>query len=310
MIDAVKTGKRISVSRQDKGFTQEELAQKLGITPQAVSRWERGNSMPDIEFWLPLSQLLDVPLEDVLTGGHTGKESINENKQPSVIDFMQIDEIRILFGYNLIPLVNTAQGGEMLNDVVLTRRAIALNHGVVIPIIRLRDDVHLDKNDYEIYIMGKSVVKNKAYPGRSFAFIGEIEPTEKLNGIEFDEPISGKKAIWVLNDEIPTDKKDKFHSCGQFMRRHFQHVIEQNLSMLITREMAKLLADTTAIKYPLTVEEAVPKRISYGDLAKLVITLLGMGKSVQNMYAILSYVCDSPKVDDIPALANEIAPLL
>ena len=305
MLDAVKIGKRISVSRQDKGFTQDQLASKLGITPQAVSRWERGNSMPDIEFLLPLSQMFDVSLEYLLTDGY--KDPINENKPISVVELVQIDEILIVFGHNLIPLVDSAQGGDLLNRVVEIRKEITMKYGLVMPIVRLRDDVNVDKNEYKISIMGKVVAKNKAYPGRSLVFFEDIEADIKYNGIEADDPASGKKAIWVANDELKTDK---FHSCAHFIHRHFQYVVEQNLPAIINREMAKLLADATAIKFPLTVEEAVPKRISYGDLAKLLILLINMGKCVGNMYTILNYICDSPQVDDLSGLANEIAVLL
>jgi flagellar biosynthesis component FlhA len=261
MIDAVKTGKRISVSRQDKGFTQNELASTLGITPQAVSRWERGSSMPDIEFLLPLSQLLDVPVEDILTGGHTSKEAINENKQASLIDSMQMDEILLHIGYEIIPLLEEENGGGLLNYMPKIRREIAKKYGVIIPLIRLLDDVNLNKNEYAITIMGKTVAKEKA-------------------------------------------------TCSHSIYEHFSHVIEQNLPSLITREMVKLLTDATAIKYPITVEEAVPNRISYGDLAKLIIALLNKGKSVRNMYVILNHICNSPQVNDITLLANEIVDLL
>ena len=311
MLDAVKIGKLILVSRQDKGFTQEELASKLGITPQAVSRWERGNSLPDIDFLLPLSNLLDISIEGLLTGSHTSKESINENKQPiSVIDLIQTDEILMRIGQDLILLVDTAQGGDFLEHIVETRRKLSMKYGVVIPTVRLRDEISFDKNYYEISIMGKIVANNKAYPVRSYIFIDENKSAEKYSGIEFQEPISKNKALWVLNDEIDKDSAVEFITCAQLIRRHFQHVIEQNLSMLISREMAKLLADATAIKYPVTVEEAVPNRMSYGNFAKLLVSLLNSGKSVRNMYEILNHICDAKHVDDIPALAEELSALL
>jgi len=305
MLDTTKTGKRISVSRQDKGLTQDELASKLGITPQAVSRWERGNSMPDIEFLLPLSQLLNIPLEDLLTGGRTSVESLGDKKQPSVISLMQIDEIRINLGHNLISLAN-----QLLENVFQIRKEIALKHGIILPLVRICDDEHLDKNIYEISIMGKVMAENKAYAGRSFAFIEKTKLAEKHSGIEFDDPISGKKAVWIPSDEIITDKLSEFYSCNHFVSNHLQYVITQNLSLLITREMAKFLTDAAAVKFPLTAEESVPKLMSYGDLAKLIKALLSMGKSVQNMYTILDYICGSPQFDSIDELAGKIAPLL
>ena len=268
MLDAMKIGKRISISRQDKGMTQEQIAVKLGVTPQAVSRWERGNSMPDIEFLLPISGMLEISLEDLLTGDVTAKDSIRETKEytpVSVIDLLSIDEIRIYFSCSLIPLIDQDQGGDLLDRIVMIRKQFALEYGIVLPIIRLTDDENLPEHEYKIFIRGK-------------------------------EKDSGK--ISCINDG------------SAVFAAHMTEAIKQNLTVFISREMAKILADAVAIKYPLTVEEAVPGRISYGQLAKLIIGILNKGKPVRDMYTILSFVCDANNVNDMDLLVEQIATLL
>ena len=129
MLDAVKTGNRISVSRQDKGLTQGELAAKLGVTPQAVSRWERGNALPDIEFLLPLSELLDIPVTDILTGGHSPKDA-SEEKPVNAVDLIQQDLIGLYINFQLIPLVMPEKGGTLFEDIKEIRLALARKWGI------------------------------------------------------------------------------------------------------------------------------------------------------------------------------------
>lgn len=315
MLDAVKIGKRISVSRQDKGMTQEELAMRLGITPQAVSRWERGNSLPDIEFLRPLSNLFEIPLDDLLTGDITGKESICESKagdvkQVSVLDLLSVDEIRVHFAFNLIPLVDVAQGGDLLERVVSIRKNIATEYGLVMPTVRLRDDTGLAENEYEISIREKVKATGKVYPGMSYIIPGLHGINEDLSDIVIEDPICGQKGVWVSAEKINPEYQEKFISCNSFIAAHLQHVVQQNLCTFISREAAKMLADTAAIKYPLTVEEAVPGRISYGRLSKLLIGILNEGKSVRDMYTILNFVCNANQVDDMNTLAKQVAQVL
>ena len=315
MLDALRIGKRISISRQDKGFTQEQLATKLGITPQAVSRWERGNSIPDIEFLLPLSQLLNVPLEDLLTGNIATEEKINKEEDiskeiNSAIDLLPIAEIEIKLSCSLTPLADKECGGDFLDRISIIRRIIALEWGVVIPAVRVRDSIQLAENKYIISIRGKVKAEGTAYPNMSFVFAEKHGVAEKIEGIKAEDPIFEKEIIWVDNNKIVAEYKDEFINCGSFLSAHLTEIIKENLTALITLEMVKMLVDTAAIRYPLTKEEVVPNKVSYIQLTKLLRCILNEKKSIRDMYTILNYICESDDASDISKLAKEIAAVI
>jgi len=258
MLDNMKTGKRILLARQDKGYTQDEIAAKLGVTPQAVSRWERGNSMPDIEFLLPLSRLLGITVEDILTGEFStiNIQSPYEKNSASVLDSLLVDDINIYIAHNLIPLVEESSGGDLTKRVFETRKLIAKKYGILMPVVRIRDNINLTGNQYTISILGKEKIKAEG------------------------------NADDIINSLIK--------------------IIEENLPTFITREMAKTLVDTAAVKYPITAADAVPGKISYGKLAKLIICILNEGKSVRNMYAVLNYICDADCAVEVEEMARQI----
>ena len=273
MINPNAIGKCISLGRQDKGFTQEELANKLGITPQAVSRWERGNAVPDIEHLMPLSQFLDIAVEDILTGGNAPKQSPTENAATnpyeSIYRQMRYNDIVLTFSLSLLPVLEMEEkdgkvSGDFWEHIIGTRNRIAKTHGIVIPTIRVMDNVRLADNEYEIYIHGKSVFKG-----------------------------------CTTNSDNPPAQC----YCD------FLVTLEAHLPTLVTREMAKLLVDAASLTHPLTAEEAVPARLSYGGLAQLIRILLKRKKCLRNMYAILNHICDAAQVTDMEALAEEIIAL-
>jgi flagellar biosynthesis protein FlhA len=268
--------------------------------------------MPDIEFLLPLSGLLTIPVEDLLTGGYTNKNAEHANETPPAenpmqpaINALQTDEILIKFGYSVIPVIEsepTAEG-SFFNKIHQLRRSIVQSHGILIPLMRFMDNINMDVNDYTIDIMNKTVAKGTVYPGMSVTLLDK-------EGTKFTDPVTGKNAVWVPDSEINPEEADQYISCSDFLLGHIRFYLEQNLPVLVTREMVKLLVDAASVKFPITAEEAVPNRMPYGKFAELIAALLQKGKSVRNMYAVLNYICNAPSVEDIPALAEGVAELL
>ena len=318
MIDMVKTGKRISNSRKNKNLTQEELASRLGVTPQAVSRWERGNAMPDIEFLMPLSAMLDIPVEDLLTGSTSFKEPVNPAEPPiteppkigpvEAYNLISADELRIFIAEDFF-LDNPGFEEAMtdnLERITTLRRELALKYGFVMPIVRVNDDKALKNGAYKILLRDKDKGGGRLYKQMCFTYPEQNGFDKQPEGIA-DIDYNGCKILWTTNDNIKPEQQDKWHPFGVLITGHFKKIVIENFDKLLTRDTAKQLADHTAKKYPITVAEAVPVKISYGQLAKLLSGILKENKPIRDMYTILHFICEARDVSDIDALVKEIA---
>lgn len=168
-------GETICQYRQSRKMTQEEFASRLGVTPQAVSKWERGNGLPDVSLIEGICSVLGVKA-DVLLGL---EEKVVENGNPlddrEIKSYMIAEPIVIEFSETLIPLIRS---GLETNAVYESRKRLASGHGMLLPIIRFWDNVSLEKNKYRILIYSKMVFEGTAdLEDASFynGLIGRIE---------------------------------------------------------------------------------------------------------------------------------------
>ncbi len=217
-----------------------------------------------------------------------------EIRQPeNVTSLLNVDPIELEFGYGIIPLADVNQGGDLLDRVVMIRRQIALELGTVVPIIRLRDNIQLNPNQYIIKIKGVQVSEGEIlfdhYMAMNPGFI-----TEKIPGIDTTEPSFGLPATWITEGQ-----REKAESMGytvvdppSIIATHLTEVIRQHIAELLTRQDVQNLIDNLKETNPSIVDELVPKLLGLGEVQKVLQNLLSEGISIRDLLTIFETMAD------------------
>lgn len=257
---------RLSEARKEKGFTQSELARRLGVTAQAVSKWERGNSYPDIELLDGISTVLDCSL-DYLFQYEKGKKSYVTQDNPqyrSQIEAVLLkDALEIRFGYGLVELF-LAEQKQGFPEIHGLRMEMAAKYGFCIPTVRLADEATCAPEEYKILIYGREVACGRVVPGKYFAVNQKAQS-------EGDIPVT--EHVWKLPG-IWTEQEKNAVSTLRFMMIHLEQCIMEHLPDLFHCQMVAELVETVERKYPKVVQGVVPERVSYSFLKRVLLVLL------------------------------------
>jgi flagellar biosynthesis protein FlhA len=218
----------------------------------------------------------------------------------SVVGLLQIDPIALEIGYNLIPLVDPDQGGDLLERVTMIRRQSAIELGLIFPPIRIRDNMKLDPNTYSIKIKGVEVGKGEIKMGRYLAMNpGDVE--EKVEGVETVEPAFGLPAIWI--DESQRDRAEKLGytvvDTPSVVATHLTEVIKSYAAEVLGRQDVQTLLNSLSTDYSAVVDEVKNAGAKIGDIQKVLKGLLKEGVSIRDLVTILETVADFfPTVKD------------
>ena len=217
-----------------------------------------------------------------------------EIRQPeNVNSLLQVDPIELEFGYGIIPLADVNQGGDLLDRVIMIRRQIALELGTVVPIIRLRDNIQLNPNQYIIKIKGIQVSEGEILFDHYMAMNpGYVE--EEITGIPTFEPSFHLPAIWITEGQ-----RERAESMGytvvdppSIIATHLTEIIRQYISELLTRQDVQNLVDNLRESNPSLVEELVPKLLGLGEIQKVLQNLLKEGISIRDLLTIFETLAD------------------
>jgi len=224
----------------------------------------------------------------------TSEEDIR--KPENIIPLLQVDPIELEFGYGIIPLADPNQGGDLFDRLVMIRRQIALELGVVVPMIRLRDNIQLDANEYLIKIKGNDIATGSIVFDHYLAMSpGKVEG--EIEGVDTVEPAFGLPAKW-----IHTDLREKAELLGytvvdpsSVISTHLTEVVKKHASELISREDVKQLIDNVKDKNTALVNELIPNLMGYGEIQKVLSNLLSEGISIRDLVTILETLADYGK---------------
>ena len=217
-----------------------------------------------------------------------------EIRQPeNVTSLLQVDPIELEFGYGIIPLADVNQGGDLLDRVVMIRRQIALELGTVVPIIRLRDNIQLNPNQYIIKIKGIQVSEGEILFDHYMAMNpGYVE--EEITGIPTFEPSFHLPAIWITEGQ-----RERAESMGytvvdppSIIATHLTEIIREHISELLTRQDVQNLVNNLKEANPALVDELVPKLLGLGDIQKVLQNLLKEGVSIRDLLTIFETLAD------------------
>ena len=218
-------------------------------------------------------------------------------KPDNVVSLLNVDPIELEFGYGIIPLADVNQGGDLLDRVVMIRRQVALELGAVVPIIRLRDNIQLNPNQYIIKIKGIQVSEGEILFDHYMAMNpGYVE--EEITGIPTFEPSFHLPAIWITESQ-----RERAESLGytvvdppSIIATHLTEVIRQHIAELLTRQDVQNLINNIKDNNTALIEELVPKLLGVGDIQKVLQNLLSEGISIRDLVTIFETLADHATV--------------
>lgn len=222
------------------------------------------------------------------------EEEAEEIRKPeNVVSLLQVDPIELEFGYGIIPLADVNQGGDLLDRVVMIRRQIALELGTVVPIIRLRDNIQLNPNQYIIKIKGIQITEGEILFDHYMAMNpGYVE--EEITGIPTFEPSFHLPAIWITESQ-----RERAESLGytvvdppSIIATHLTEIIRSHIAELLTRQDVQNLIDNVKETNPVLVEDLVPKLLGIGEIQKVLQNLLAEGISIRDLLTIFETLAD------------------
>ena len=232
-------------------------------------------------------ELLEIE-EEVATDGMKSPEN--------VVNLLNVDPIEFEFGYGLIPLVDAAQGGDLLDRVVMIRRQLALELGIVIPVVRIRDNIQLQPNEYRIKIKGNELAKGELLLDHYLAMSPGDD--DSIEGIDTIEPSFGLPAKWIT-EQMKEDAEMLGYTVvdpPSVVSTHLTEMIRANAYELLGRQETKQLIDHLRETHPILVEELTPTPLSTGEIQKVLAKLLRESVSVRNLPIIFETLADYAKL--------------
>ena len=235
-----------------------------------------------------------ISIESIEEEVETAETEAEEIRKPeNVVSLLQVDPIELEFGYGIIPLADVNQGGDLLDRVVMIRRQIALELGTVVPIIRLRDNIQLNPNQYIIKIKGIQVTEGEILFDHYMAMNpGYVE--EEITGIPTYEPSFHLPAIWITEGQ-----RERAESLGytvvdppSIIATHLTEVIRSHIDELLTRQDVQNLVNNLKENNPALVDELTPKLLGLGEIQKVLQNLLREGISIRDLLTIFETLAD------------------
>jgi len=308
LLISLSTGILVTKGSKDADFGTTLVNQLFGI-PKVM--YIVGATMVFLGFTTPLNTILFVGLglvfiivgrniqatiETSQIEGEVDMAEIaaEEIRQPeNVNSLLQVDPIELEFGYGIIPLADVSQGGDLLDRVVMIRRQMALELGTVVPIIRLRDNIQLNPNQYIIKVKGIQVSEGEILFDHYMAMNpGYVE--EEITGIPTFEPSFHLPAIWITEGQ-----RERAESMGytvvdppSIIATHLTEIIRQHIAELLTRQDVQSLVNNLKETNPSLVEELVPKLLGIGEVQKVLQNLLREGISIRDLLTIMETLAD------------------
>ncbi len=232
---------------------------------------------------------------------------VEEIKKPeNVMSLLKVEDIELEFGYGIIPLADVNQGGDLLDRIVMIRRQMAVELGVVVPMVRLRDNIQLNPNEYVIKIKGVEISRGELLFDHYLAMNPGTAEGE-ISGTDTIEPAFGLPAKWVTEQE-----REKAEVLGytvvdppSVISTHLTELIKRNIHELFGRQDTKVLIDKVKEDYPALVEEVIPKTLSVGEVQKVLVNLLKEQISIRDMVTILETLADYAPVTRDPDMLTE-----
>jgi len=239
---------------------------------------------------------------------HTEQTAAREPEQTPdpMRDLLQIDPIELEVGYAIIPLVDEKQGGDLLERIQLLRKQAALEVGILVPPIRVRDDIRLPANDYVIKLRGSEVARAEVMP-RFMLALDTGSAMRPVEGIETTDPAFGLSARWIA-----TTRRVEAESYGYVVvepttviATHLMEALKANAAELLGRQDVQEMVEALKKSHPALVEEMIPAKISLGVLHRVLQRLLRERIPIRDLVTILEALGDAADQTKDPEILTE-----
>ncbi len=248
------------------------------------------------------------PSGEILPGGSTaeiGEGAPSEERTP-MDDLLQIDPVEVEIGYALISLVDEEQGGDLLERIKLLRKQAALDMGILIPPIRIRDDVRLDSNAYIVKVRGTEVVRGEVRP-RLLMALDTGGVFEEITGEDTFDPSFGMPAKWISTPQRVEAEANGYVVVepSTVVATHLMESLKRHAAELLGRQDVQDMLDKLKASYPALVEEVVPAKFSVGTLHRVLQRLLKEQVPIRDMITILETMADAADQTKDPEALTE-----
>ncbi len=227
-------------------------------------------------------------------------------EEDSVEDLLVVDRISLEIGYRLIPLVQDKSGSGILDHIAQLRRRFALREGVVMPPVRIKDNIRLGPNSYRVLVSGQEVAQGEIEPNL-FMAMDNGTVVDAIEGKETTDPAFGLPARWI-QEELRDEAELRGYTVidpTSVLVTHLSETLRDSIGEILTRDDIKELVEAVKKNSPAVVEELTPEKASYGDIQAVLRSLLKDGVPIRNMPAILEVLADNPnKIKDPEAMCE------
>ena len=263
--------------------------------------------MPKIPFFLlsvglgSLGYIVAKSIQEISTELNTENieedESSEDRNSREVKDLLRIDPMELELGYSLIPLVDKEQGGDLLERITMIRKQIAMELGIIVPYMRIRDNMQLNPNEYSIKIKNSRVTKGDLMVG-SYLAMDPGNAMEEIAAIPTVEPAFNLPAIWISEDQRERGELLGYTVVDptSVLATHITETIKKYAPDILDREIVKELIENIKKDYSVIVEEVYPKKFDLGEIQTVMQNLLSEGVSIRNLPLILEAIADAAKL--------------
>jgi flagellar biosynthesis protein FlhA len=223
-------------------------------------------------------------------------------------NLLTLDTLQIELGYGLVSLADTSKGGDLLERVTGVRRNFAQEMGVLIPPIRLRDNLQLSTNEYRFLLRGNPIAKGQLMPGQWLAMNATNSKTT-LKGVPTVEPVFQLPATWVSDVERKNAESSGYTvvDASSVLVTHLAETVRRHCHEILTRQDVQGLLDHLKQTHPAVVNELVPTQLTVGQIQRILQNLLAEGISIRNLVGILEKVGDYAAMTKNPDELSEHA---
>ncbi|ADL13130.1 flagellar biosynthesis protein FlhA [Acetohalobium arabaticum] len=230
------------------------------------------------------------------TASEEEEEVAQYEEQEDIDELLKVDPMEVEVGYNLIPLVVPEQGGDLLDRVSMIRRQCALEMGIIIPPIRIRDNMQLEPDHYQVNLRGIEIASHEIMVNHYLAMDSGMV-TEEIDGIETTEPAFDLPALWISEDQ-----KEEAELAGytivdppSVIATHLTELIKDHAHELLGRQEVQELIDNLKDDYSAVIDELIPELMTIGEIQKVLQNLLKEGIPVRDLVTILETLADEAR---------------
>jgi len=221
-------------------------------------------------------------------------------------EYLKVDAMEVEIGYALIPLVDISQGNDLLDRIGMIRRQVAAEMGFLVPPIRIRDNIQLQPNEYQIKIRGHKITSAELFPGQ-FLAINPGFVTDPIEGPDVKEPAFGLNAKWVSENLKSLAEKNGYTVVepAAVLATHLTEIIKSHAADFVTRQETSNLIENVKADNQALVEEVIPNQVGLSVVQKVLQNLLEERISIKDLPTILETIGDFASSSKDPDILTE-----